>query len=116
MSQLGRRNIMVNHGFTAIEMMVTLAIAAILMTTAAPNFSTFLAQTRLTSAANDFFAAINATRSEALSRGRRVDMVLMDGAKWTSGWKVFVDANNDQVPGEGELVLMEHGPLNADIT
>ena len=40
-------------------------------------------------------------------------MVPADGAApdWRRGWVVFVDRDGDRRPGDGEEVIMRHGPL-----
>ena len=82
------------HGFTLIELMVTLAIAAILMFLAIPSFVSYQRNTQLTSAANSLLAAINAARGEALKRGMSVIVVPTgNGSDWKTGWVVVVDKN-----------------------
>ncbi len=86
------------RGFTLIELMVTLAIAAILMFLAIPSFVSYQKNTQLTSAANSLLAAINAARGEAMKRGMNAMVVEStgNGSDWTQGWVVFVDKNNDR--------------------
>lgn len=85
------------HGFTLIELMVTLAIAAILMFLAAPSFVSYQRNTQLTSAANTLLAAINAARGEAMKRGMSAMVVpTNNGSDWTTGWVVFVDKDNSR--------------------
>jgi len=80
-------------GFTLIELMVTIALVAILMAVAAPNLSTFLRNAELSSFTNSLLASINAARGEAMKRGRYAMLVPTDGAIWESGWIVFVDVD-----------------------
>lgn len=98
------------RGFTLVELLTALAIAAILMTLAAPSFQRMLQRQRVNTTANDFFAAINLARSEAIQRGARVDLVPLDGADWAQGWVVFVDANGNQKPDADEKIVFSHGP------
>jgi type IV fimbrial biogenesis protein FimT len=62
------------HGFTLIELMVTLTIAVILLTVAVPSYQSFVASTELTTSANDLIAAINLTRSESVKRDAIVSL------------------------------------------
>ena len=80
-----------------IELVMTIAIASILMSIAIPSFNSTLTRSRLTSYANDLVGALNLARSEAIRRGIQVT-VSHNGAltHWESGWKVFVDINGDQ--------------------
>lgn len=56
-------------GMTLIELLVTLAVGAVLLTVAVPNLSAFVKENRVVSATNDFVAAINVARTEAVRRG-----------------------------------------------
>ena len=83
-------------GFTLIELMVTIAIAAILLTVAVPSFTTYLRNAELTSASNNLIATINTARGEAMKRNRRTMVVpTSNGTDWTTGWVVFVDLNGN---------------------
>lgn len=97
-------------GFSAIELMVSLTVAMILLGIGVPAFSALIANLRIAAAARDFLAAINLTRSEAIQRGARVDLVPVDGRNWKSGWIVFVDSNGNLQPDASEPVIFSHGP------
>jgi type IV fimbrial biogenesis protein FimT len=97
-------------GFSLIELMAVLAISAILLAIGVPSFRTMIQKQRITTATNDFFAAIHLARSEAVQRGRRVDLVPTDpGGDWAKGWIVFVDNNNNQRADLGEQVIFTSG-------
>ncbi len=84
------------HGFTLVELLVTMGIAAILLVTAMPSFTTFQRNADLTSFANSMVAAVNAARGEAIKRGRHAMLTPMDSSNWSSGWRAFVDSNGSQ--------------------
>lgn len=78
-------------GFTLIELIITLTIAAILATVAVPSFSTFLKNNRITSQTNEFILAMNFARSEAIKRGTAISVVAVGGGignEWGNGWNV----------------------------
>ena len=84
------------HGLTLIELMVTLAVAAILITVAVPGFGSLVAEQRLVTTTNQFVTALHLTRSEAVKRGNRVTLCASeDGSScgssngYSSGWIVF---------------------------
>lgn len=74
-------------GFTLAEMLVVLAIVAILATIALPGFRSLLLHQRLAASGADFVAALNLARSEALRRSQSV-RVQPIGADWDGGWQV----------------------------
>ena len=69
-----------NSGFTVIELLVALAVAAILLALAAPSFSTMFASYRLTAGTNDLVNAAGLARSEAIKRNRSVTLCRTDAA------------------------------------
>ena len=100
-----------DSGYTMIELLVVMAVAAILFATGIPSFAGLLREAQLSTATNDFFASINLARAEAVQRGVRVDMVPAgDDGDWAKGWTVFVDENRSRRPDDGDLVIFRHGP------
>lgn len=84
-------------GFTLIELMVTVAIATILMLVAVPSLTTYRRNADLTSTTNTLVASINAARGEALKRGVSAMVVpTNNGSDWTTGWVVFVDLDSSR--------------------
>jgi len=99
----GRRRV---AGWTAVELMTVLAVAAILLAIGVPAFRGLIEGQKLRTTANALFTAVNLARSEAIRRGRRVDLVPAgDGSDWRNGWLVFIDRDNDQRPDAGETVV-----------
>ena len=94
-----------SSGFTAIEMMVTVGIMAILLAIAAPSYNTTISSTRMSGEINSLQGALNLARSEAVKRGLRVDVCPQNGAicgtgvtDWSSGWYVVVDNTLGNTP------------------
>ena len=84
------------NGFTLIELMVTIALIAIMLALATPSMVTFQRNAELTSFTNSMLASLNAARGEAMKRGRYAMVVPADGTNWNSGWVVFVDVDRSQ--------------------
>lgn len=81
-------------GFTVIELLVVVAIAAILVALGAPSFSEMMRRNRLSAAASALQVSLSLARSEAVKRGSdaRVTVAANTTAgAWTNGWTVFVD-------------------------
>jgi len=104
-------------------LLVTLAIAAILLTVAVPNFVIFIQNNRLMNQANDFVTALSYARSEAVKRGveitvcsRSTNTQCAGTTNWDSGFLVFVDANRDGDASLGEEILQVRGDMQGSNT
>ena len=76
-------------GFTLVELMVVIAVLAILATIAIPSFQGIVAENRATSAANEFLATLQLARSAALAQSRPVTVRPIDDDEgWDLGWVV----------------------------
>jgi type IV fimbrial biogenesis protein FimT len=123
-------------GFTLLELMVTVGIAAILLGIAIPSMQNFMLSNRMTGAANDILAAVYAARTEAAKRNVQAvicftstpdaAMPKCDGnAK--QGWIVFIDdansdptvvaaTDNNGIVNANEDVVLRHDALDAAFT
>jgi type IV fimbrial biogenesis protein FimT len=103
-------------GFSLAELMIVVAISAILLGIAVPSFRDLIQKQKITATVNDFFFAIKLARSEAIQRGTRVDLVPAEGGDWAKGWVVFIDGNNNQTLDAGEQVIYMQGPISTGIS
>jgi type IV fimbrial biogenesis protein FimT len=85
-------------GFTLIEMMIAVAIMALLLGLGVPSFQTFIRNAQIRTAAESMQAGLHLARSEALRRNARVSLWLVNGltaacARSNTGtsWVVSVD-------------------------
>lgn len=80
------------RGFTLVELMVTLALMAILVGIAVPSFSTMIANNRIATQTNELVGALNLARSEAVRRGQGVSIrSTAAGIEFATGWRIFND-------------------------
>lgn len=86
------------RGFTLIELMITLLLAAIILTLGVPNFRNIILNNRAATQSNELVTAMNLARSEAVKRGARVSLcpstdqaTCTGGTDWANGWIVFLD-------------------------
>lgn len=91
-------------GFTLVELMVTLAVAAILLTIGIPSFRDMIMNNRLVGQANEFAAAINLARSVSIKQQRNAYITSNAGTNWASGWTVWVDNDSDDTQDADEIL------------
>lgn len=84
-----------HQGFSLIELMITIVLAAILLAVAIPSFRSIIQNNRLATSANQLVTGLTVARSEAIKRGREVVVRPATGNDWSAGWHVRVDLNDD---------------------
>jgi type IV fimbrial biogenesis protein FimT len=100
-------------GFTLIEMLVTLAMAAVLAAVAIPSYRSFLINQQLSTVSSNFLSALLQARSEAMRLGKYVALVPIDGTNWSSGWQLKVMNNSCAVTGD---ITGNNDPLPSAVT
>ncbi|GAB4118970.1 MAG: hypothetical protein Tsb0027_12790 [Wenzhouxiangellaceae bacterium] len=110
-------------GYTIVEIMIAIAILAILTALAMPSLQQFMARNELVGTSNALITGINLARTEAVTRSTAVaicpstDGASCSGGDWESGFLVFVDDdNNSSFNGGEELIRAESGYTNPAIT
>lgn len=110
------------RGVTLLEIMVTIAIVAIIASAAVPSFVGLHRQALRATVINDFLHSIYLARSEAIKRNSVVSICRSDdGATcanaaptWNGGWIVFENLDHDQPADRdaGEPILFRHDGIS----
>ncbi len=102
----------IQRAFSLIELMIALAVLAILLGLAAPAFQEMVLNHRQTSQLNQLIGSLALARAEAIKRRQAVGICKShDGqfcthsGEWDQGWIVFAD-NNDSRQREPDEALL----------
>lgn len=112
-----------NSAFTLIELMVTLAVVAVILAISVPAFRDFVLNNRRAAQVNELITSLNLARSEALKRSTTVTVCrtndpvnanppCANGAGWEDGWVVFADVNGDGDFDAGDTVIQTRQALS----
>ncbi len=115
------------RGFTLIELMIVIVIAAVLAGLAAPSFQNIVDANRQATSVNEFMATLNAARQEALKAGRAVIVCRTNapeasppacagGDGWEDGWFIFVDQDGGNDFDAAEPVVAARSALHPSLT
>ena len=104
-------------GITLVELLIVIAIAAILASLAGPSFSDFINRTRQSSVVSQLVSDLNRARSEAIKRNtpvllcvRSTDSACGTTTNWQNGWLICVGSTACTTP------LSVHAALPATLT
>ena len=108
---------MYEQGFTIIELMITLAVLAIIISMAAPSFVTMIQNNRATAVSNDLIASFQLARTEAIKRNATVSVQSTnDSTNWDGGHRIFIDPDRNGKFNAGELLLRNVDSPHSSIT
>lgn len=99
-------------GFTLIEMLMTIAVLAVLCTLAMPSYGKLIGRTHVRTARDALNGALNQARLAAVDR--RTQVVICPSAdqrqcdrttQWQHGWIVFADIDHDRKRSDGDPLI-----------
>ena len=120
-------------GFTLIDILVAVAIIAIVLVFGVPTLRNTVQENQISTQANALVIALNYARSEAINRNLPVIVCAAasptngtttptecsgDHKTWNNGWIVFTDKNGNDynnitsAPTQSDTVLRVHGALS----
>lgn len=108
------------QGFTLIEVMVSMAIVAILAGLAVPSFSDSMKRYRVNAAKDDLIASMQWARAEAIRRGETVTLIrqtgcgvaLTDTNDWGCGWQTYQE---NTVPSTNTIGTIDTGETTLQV-
>jgi type IV fimbrial biogenesis protein FimT len=123
------------RGFTLVELMVTVAVVAILLSIGAPQLRVFLEKQQIKADVNQLTSSIHLARSEALKRNGPVSICPLADASspnpscdtnvttrsWSKGWMAFIDYPDSAGKlgvydaGSDTILQVEQGTRTTDI-
>ena len=125
--QLRKSSTTQQHGFSLIELMITLVILIIVAGFAIPSFMRTIEDNRITTQANSFLADLNFARSEAIKRSSWVAICVANAAATdcdttkAADWKtrrrlIWNDTTVNGFVDAGETILRVREPLEGNRT
>ena len=111
------------QGYTMLEILMVIAIAAILVAVAVPSLQDTISGNARDSIQLDLMSSLALARSQAVSLSRTVSVCHSSnqstcsnttGSEWNQGWLVFSDFDSDGVidSGDGDTILQVSNPGN----
>lgn len=109
------------HGVTLLEMMVTLAIAAILLMAVAPNVQSILTKNKVSAEINEVSGILQFARYTAIDE--QTTAVVCPSSDftncsndWNAAKMVFIDANANGARDSAEMLLLTSQPISSTNT
>ncbi|MDQ6626979.1 MAG: GspH/FimT family pseudopilin [Pseudomonadota bacterium] len=102
----------IERGFTLVELMVTLSVAVILLTTAIPSLRSFTTRNQIASIESGLMASLALARAEAAKRGTFVFVVARPGGpsnnEYANGWDLYADVDGNGTFSAADFPALRH--------
>lgn len=105
-----------NAGFTLFELLVAVAIMAIIAGIGVPSFNSLVRDNRAQTESYTLLAALQLARSEAVKRGTAiwVSPVVADG--WQSGWELRLDNGDNTFSTANDVLLRRFDAISSEVS
>ncbi len=105
-----------HRGFTLFEILIVLAVTAILMSLATPSFYAFSAQSKSKATVQKLSGLVRLARNKAVNHQSSILLCpsengLVCGQNWQEGVLIFEDKNNDKQLNNTETLVHFQSPL-----
>src|SRR5210317_1924062 len=106
-----------DYGFSLLELLMTMAVAALILTLGLPSFAALKARNAQRVELNALFHAVHLARKASIMRKQVVSLcptadgtTCSPGTDWSGGFLVFVNSDRDEPPelDDGEILLDRH--------
>ena len=106
-----------DHGYSLLELLMTIAVAAVILTLGLPSFSALKARHSQRVEINALFHAVHLARKASIMRRQVVSLcpsangsTCEPGRDWSGGFLVFENSDRDEPPerDDGEILLHRH--------
>ena len=108
------------QGYSLLELLMTITLAAVILTLGLPSFANLAARQKQSVEINALFHAIHLARKESIMRKKVVSICptfdgqsCTPGRDWSGGFLMFQNTDRDEPPqvDDGEPVLYGHHPV-----
>lgn len=113
------------EGFTLIELMITVAIAAVLLAVAVPSFTNTIKRNQIDSQLRELASHVTLARSEAISRSVTVTICrsndqatctsTLANGNWSDGWITFIDVDGDATVDLDDTLLRVRDDIGQNV-
>ncbi|MEJ2115280.1 MAG: GspH/FimT family pseudopilin [Gammaproteobacteria bacterium] len=108
--------------FTLVELLIAMAVAAIVLTLGVPEFGRIVEQNQLSVYTNQLVSSLHFARSEAIRRNQSIKVChsnnasACNGTGYENGWVIFIDDDGDDIVDAAEELLRVNENLPSNYT
>ena len=108
--------------FTLVELMIAIAVAAIVLTLGVPSFGRVIERNQLSAYTNQLVSSLHFARSEAVRRNQSIKVChsnnasACNGTGYEDGWIIFIDDDSDDTVDPAEELIRVNEKLPSNYT